>query len=53
MCRLHASNEAKEGKEGEVRRKGIVVTFDVKERGRFKTSIGANVGTQSGDAVSQ
>ena len=38
-----------EGGEG---RRGIIVTFEVREKGRLKSSVGANVGTQSGDMVS-
>jgi outer membrane protein insertion porin family len=42
--------EKREGEdEGGRRRKGVIVTFEVKEKGRFKSSVGANVGTQSGD----
>lgn len=32
-------------------KKGIIVTFEVKEKGPVKSSLGANVGTQSGDMV--
>ena len=31
---------------------GVVVTFHVKERGRISSTVAANAGTQSGDAVS-
>ena len=33
-------------------KKGVEVTFDVKERGRVSGGVGAQAGTQSGDAVS-
>ena len=31
--------------------KGVIVTFQVREKKRLKSSLGANVGTQSGDMV--
>ena len=60
LFRLHAGEDKQDGTEGEGegegegeegRNRGIVVTFEVREKGWFKTSVGANVGTQSGDAV--
>ena len=47
---LEEKREGEEG-EGKGRRRGVIVTFEVKEKGRFKSSVGANVGTQSGDMV--
>lgn len=41
--------EGEEGRRG--RGKGIIVTFEVREKGLVKSSVGANVGTQSGDMV--
>ena len=38
-----------EGRSG--RGKGIIVTFVVREKGLVKSSVGANVGSQSGDMV--
>ena len=55
--RLHAGESRRdctkegEGEGGGGRKRGIIVTFEVREKGRFKSSIGANVGTQSGDMV--
>ena len=67
LSRLHANNgkhldlsrqERGGGREGEGdvvgtegNERGVIVTFEVKEKGRVKSSMGANVGTQSGDMV--
>ena len=51
ISRLDATNgEEEEG--GEDSEKGVIVTFQVREKKRVKSSLGANVGTQSGDMVS-
>ena len=50
LSRLDATNGGDDEGGGDSE-KGVIVTFQVREKKRVKSSLGANVGTQSGDMV--